>query len=102
MFQVAARETPHGKRAAYSQGSFSMGVQVRGYVAERDYHTGVPFLKKAPRAPLGPSEVLIEGIPFEGMATVLQKSAPASREIYHGPVIVSPLAAAEASAQGYA
>jgi hypothetical protein len=43
--------------------------------------TGVPFLKNAPRAPLGPSVVFMEGIPFSGIATVLQKSAAASKDI---------------------
>lgn len=43
--------------------------------------TGVPFVKNSPRAPLGPSDVLIDGMPFSGMAFVRQKSAPASSEI---------------------
>lgn len=44
--------------------------------------TGVPFVKNSPRAPLGPSVVLIDGMPFSGIAVVRQKSAPASKEIY--------------------
>jgi hypothetical protein len=43
--------------------------------------TLVPFLKNCPRAPLGPSVVLIDGIPCSGIATVRQKSDPASKEI---------------------
>ena len=46
--------------------------------------TGVPLVKNSPRAPLGPSDVLIDGMPFSGMATVRQKSAPASSEIWNG------------------
>ena len=53
---VAARETPQGNRAA-----------------------GVPSVKRAPRAPLGPSVVLMEGIDRLGIAVVLQKSWPARR-----------------------
>jgi hypothetical protein len=34
--------------------------------------TRVPALKIAPRAPFGPSDVLMLGMPFGGMATVLQ------------------------------
>ena len=45
-------------------------------------HTGVPSLKKAPLAPFGPSVVLIEGMPFEGIATVRQKSCAVSRETF--------------------
>ena len=43
--------------------------------------TGVPFVKNSPRAPLGPSVVFMEGIPFSGIAIVRQKSAPASNDI---------------------
>jgi hypothetical protein len=43
--------------------------------------TGVPFVKNSPRAPLGPSVVFMEGIPFSGIAIVRQKSAPASSDI---------------------
>ena len=43
--------------------------------------TGVPFVKNSPRAPLGPSVVFMEGIPFSGIAIVRQKSAPASKYI---------------------
>jgi hypothetical protein len=42
--------------------------------------TGVPFLKNCPRAPLGPSVVLIDGMPRCGRGTVLQKSAPANSD----------------------
>ena len=38
-------------------------------------------MKNSPRAPLGPSDVLIEGIPFSRIAIDRQKSAPASNEI---------------------
>lgn len=44
----------------------------------------MPLVKNSPRAPLGPSDVLIEGIPFSGIAFVRQKSAPASNEICKG------------------
>lgn len=49
--------------------------------------TGVPLVKNSPRAPLGPSEVLIEGMPFSGIAIDRQKSAPASNEICSGQLI---------------
>lgn len=42
--------------------------------------TFVPPTKIPPRAPLGPSVVLIDGMPFSGMAFVLQKSAAVRRE----------------------
>lgn len=41
----------------------------------------MPLVKNSPRAPLGPSEVLIDGTPFSGIAIDRQKSAPASSEI---------------------
>jgi len=44
--------------------------------------TGVPLVKNSPRAPLGPSVVLIDGMPLSGIAIDRQKSAPASNEIY--------------------
>jgi hypothetical protein len=44
--------------------------------------TFVPALKIAPRAPLGPSLVLNAGIPLEGRAFDLQKSAATKRETY--------------------
>ena len=43
--------------------------------------TGVPLSKSSPRAPAGPSVVLIEGTPCCGRATVRQKSAPDSKDI---------------------
>lgn len=42
--------------------------------------TLVPPTNIPPLAPLGPSVVLIAGIPFSGIAFVLQKSAAVSRE----------------------
>jgi len=42
--------------------------------------TFVPPTKIPPRAPFGPSVVLIEGMPFSGIAFVLQKSAAVRRE----------------------
>jgi hypothetical protein len=44
-------------------------------------------VKNSPRAPLGPSDVLIEGMPFSGIALDRQKSAPASNEIYSDQLI---------------
>lgn len=44
--------------------------------------TFVPALKMAPRAPLGPSEVLNAGTPFSGMAFDLQKSAAVKSETW--------------------
>ena len=40
----------------------------------------MPSLKNAPLAPFGPSVVLIHGMPFEGIGTVLQKSEPPSKD----------------------
>ena len=73
-FQDAAREIPHGNKAAYVFSVLMKMIMVPLKL------TGVPSLKKAPLAPLGPSVVLIEGIPFEGMVDVLQKSWAASRD----------------------
>jgi hypothetical protein len=75
-FHVEAMEIPHGNSAAcHSESScdtwHSIEVQL----------TGVPFVKNSPRAPLGPSVVFMEGIPFSGIAIVRQKSAPASNDI---------------------
>jgi hypothetical protein len=64
--QVAARDTPHGKRAAYKSLSIDQQQQ------ELSVLTRVPALKIAPRAPFGPSEVLMLGMSFDGIATVLQ------------------------------
>lgn len=72
-FQVAARDMPQGKSAACD-------CQWTVSPIQTNFPTGVPSLKRAPLAPLGPSDVLIEGIPFEGIGTVLQKSLPARRE----------------------
>lgn len=44
--------------------------------------TLVPPTKIPPRAPFGPSVVLMAGIPFSGMAFVLQKSAAVSKETW--------------------
>jgi hypothetical protein len=66
VFHVAASETPHGKNAAYDLMS-----KVSRYTMQTML-TFVPALKIAPRAPLGPSEVLKAGIPFEGIAVDLQ------------------------------
>jgi hypothetical protein len=44
--------------------------------------TCVPALKIAPRAPFGPSDVLMLGMPFDGMATVLQWSAALRSDTY--------------------
>lgn len=44
--------------------------------------TFVPALKNSPRAPFGPSLVLIEGMPFEGIETVLHISAALRRETF--------------------
>jgi hypothetical protein len=44
-------------------------------------------VKNSPRAPLGPSVVLIEGMPFSGIAMDLQKSAPASNEICRSQIL---------------
>lgn len=73
MFHVAASEIPQGKSAAYI---FSILVSDNGQDP-----TLVPPTKIPPLAPFGPSEVLIAGIPFSGMAFVLQKSAAVSKEI---------------------
>lgn len=75
-FHVAANETPHGKSAAFGDVRANL-LPVR--VSARKL-TGVPFLKYCPRAPFGPSVVLIDGIPRWGRGTVLQKSAPANRD----------------------
>jgi hypothetical protein len=48
--------------------------------------TLVPALNTAPRAPFGPSLVLTNGMPFAGMATVLQWSAALSRDTFHASV----------------
>jgi hypothetical protein len=63
---VAASDTPHGKRAAYI--SMSVDQQRQKF----NNLTRVPALKIAPRAPFGPSDVLMLGMPFDGIATVLQ------------------------------
>ena len=42
--------------------------------------TLVPPTKMPPLAPLGPSEVLMAGMPLSGMDFVLQKSAAVSRD----------------------
>jgi hypothetical protein len=44
--------------------------------------TFVPPTKIPPRAPFGPSLVLMAGILFSGIAFVLQKSAAVRRETY--------------------
>jgi len=52
--------------------------------------TFVPAVKIPPRAPLGPSEVLNAGIPFEGIAFDLQKSAATRRDTLFYQYIQSP------------
>lgn len=44
--------------------------------------TFVPPVNIPPRAPFGPSDVLNAGIPFEGIAFDLQKSAATRRETF--------------------
>jgi len=57
-------------------------VIISGWYANgtRNLLTGVPFVKNSPRAPLGPSVVLTEGMPLLEIGIDLQKSAPASSE----------------------
>ena len=76
-FHVEAMEIPHGNSAAYH--SQSGATSSLGLFREL---TGVPFVKNSPRAPLGPSVVFIDGVPFSGMGMVRQKSAPANNDIY--------------------
>jgi hypothetical protein len=76
-FHVDAIEIPQGNKAASPGQSVCCDSQV-GVL------TGVPLVKNSPRAPLGPSDVLIDGMPFSGMAMDRQKSAPASNEICQG------------------
>lgn len=45
-----------------------------------DLLTLVPPTKMPPRAPVGPSDALIAGIFFSGIALVLQKSAAVRRD----------------------
>ena len=64
-FQVAASAMPTGKHAARSP----------------------PTRLPPPRAPFGPSVTLIAGMPSRSIGTVVQKSAPASREACSSKVI---------------
>jgi hypothetical protein len=68
-------EMPQGNSAA-------CGSQPLRFLCQVNPLTGVPFVKNSPRAPLGPSDVLIDGIPLPGIGMVRQKSAPASNEIW--------------------
>lgn len=43
----------------------------------------MPSLNRSPLAPFGPSVVLMDGMPFEEIGTVLQKSLPPSRDTLH-------------------
>ena len=48
--------------------------------------TGVPLVKNSPRAPFGPSVVLIEGMFLLVMGIERQKSAPARSETCGGSI----------------
>jgi len=74
VFHVAARDTPHGKKAAWYI------VRLLDHNDRTLFLTFVPALKMAPRAPFGPSEVLKAGILFDGIAVDLQWSAARRRE----------------------
>jgi len=65
VFHVDAREMPTGKQAAVTP----------------------PTSEPPPRAPLGPSLTLMAGTPTRSTGTVVQKSAPASRETCSSSVI---------------
>ena len=50
---------------------------------------GTPLKNLVPRTPLGPSEVLIAGMPRRGIPAKCQKSVPESREIFSASVSCS-------------
>lgn len=58
------------------------GVSVEALDLDTLKLTFVPALNMAPRAPLGPSEVLNAGMPFSGIAFDLQKSAAVRSETW--------------------
>jgi hypothetical protein len=55
-------------------------VSFHSFLHCKERPTLVPPTKMPPRAPLGPSVVLMAGIPLSGIAFVLQKSAAVSSE----------------------
>jgi hypothetical protein len=73
-------EIPQGNKAAFLVNWCQM-------LCRCELLTGVPLVKNSPRAPLGPSDVLIEGMPFSGIAFDRQKSAPASNDTCPGQLI---------------
>lgn len=76
MSQDAAKDIPHGKRAAYAM------IRILKFPIDGQL-TRVPALNTPPRAPLGPSLVLTFGIPLAGIATVLHASAPLINETFN-------------------